>query len=69
MPATVPCRRIPRLELPTVWIRTPAPALELAKSTGEWPPAVPTRAEALKTNVATALRRGLAQPTVRDLTL
>jgi hypothetical protein len=36
-------------------IRTPVPALELAKATGEWPLAVPRRAEALKTNVATAL--------------
>jgi len=69
MPATVRCRRIPRLELPTVWIRTPAPALELAKSTGEWPPAVPTRAEALRTNVATALRREPATVSACSLTI
>jgi hypothetical protein len=62
MPATVRCRRIPLLKLPTVWDH-------LAKSTSEWSPAVPRQAEALKTNVATALRREPAKFTVCSLTI
>jgi hypothetical protein len=69
MPATVRCRRTPRLELLTVWDQDASARFGTRESHCEWPLAVPRRAEALKTNVATALRRGLAQLTVRDLTL
>jgi hypothetical protein len=62
-------RRIPRLELPTVWDQDASARFGTREIHWRAAPAVPTRAEALKTNVATALRREQAAVSVCSLTI
>jgi hypothetical protein len=69
MPATVRCRRTPRLELLTVRDQDASARFGTRESHCEWPLAVPRRAEALKQMLRQRCDGGSAQLTVRDLTL
>jgi hypothetical protein len=69
MPATVGCRRTPRLELLTVWDQDASARFGTCEI--HWRVAAngSRAAEALKTNVATALRHGQAKAIVCSLTI